>query len=68
MQTTLREARDWAQVEFGGAELGDRRRSSRWVGMAAAWGRRSQGTLPASFDSGSELKAAYRLLEEADVE
>ena len=67
MQTTLAAAAEWAAVEFGGAELGDRRRCPRLIRVAAALGQDPHGTLPGSFSSWAEAKAAYRLLEEPDV-
>jgi hypothetical protein len=68
MHTTLMEPKDWARTEFGGANLGDRRRTNRLTRVAASLCRRCQGTLPGSFDQWSELKAAYRLLEQPDVQ
>ena len=67
MATTLMSALDWANVEFGGAELGDRRRCPRLVQLAAKCAQNPHGTLPGSFKRWSEAKAAYRLLEQADV-
>lgn len=67
MQTALMPAQDWAGVEFGGAELHDRRRSRRLVEMAAELAAHPHGTLPEVFDDWGQLKAAYRLLENPDV-
>lgn len=67
MHTTLMRAMDWAQNEFGGAELGDVRRSRRLAQVAAALAENPRGTLPQSFDGWSQTKAAYRLLRQADV-
>ena len=67
MHTTLMEPKDWARTEFGGADLGDRRRTDRLLRVAASLCRQSHGTLPGSFPDWSELKAAYRLLERANV-
>ena len=67
METTLAAAAEWAAVEFGGAELGDRRRAPRLIRVAAALVGDPQGTLPGSFSGWAEAKAAYRLLEEPDV-
>jgi hypothetical protein len=67
MTTTLTPALEWAAVEFGGAELGDERRSRRLVRVAAALAEDPHGTLPGSFEDWAEIKAAYRLLEEPDV-
>jgi len=60
-------ATDWAAEEFGGAELGDRRRTRRLVRVAAQLATDPHGTLPQTFSIWSELKAAYRLLDEPDV-
>jgi hypothetical protein len=67
MDTTLMEAMDWAQAELGGADLGDRRRTKRLVRVAAAVARRAHGVLPESFEQWSDLKGAYRLVEQTDV-
>jgi hypothetical protein len=58
---------DWAAAEFGGADLHDRRRSRRLVRVAARLAADPHGRLPESFSQWSELKAAYRLLEESDI-
>jgi hypothetical protein len=67
MATTLMAATDWAAQEFGGAQLGDGRRSRRLLQLAAALAEDPHGTLPGSFESWAEVKAAYRLLEGPDV-
>lgn len=67
MHTTLMEPKDWAMMEFGGADLGDLRRTRRLMRVAQCLCQQSHGTLPPSFDDWSQLKAAYRLLEEPDV-
>lgn len=67
MATTLAPASEWAAVEFGGALLGDRRRSPRLIQVAAQLARNPHGTLPGSFRRWKEAKAAYRLLEQPDV-
>jgi len=61
------EPKDWARREFGQADLGDRRRTQRLMQVATSLCRGSHGTLPGSFGDWSELKAAYRLLEQPDV-
>jgi len=58
---------EWARATFGGAELGDRRRTARVVQMAAAMMRCPNGSLPAQLRSWAATKAAYRLLDEARV-
>ena len=67
MATTLTSVLDWANAEFGGAELGDRRRCPRLVKLAAKCAQNPHGTLPGSFQRWSEAKAAYRLLGQPDV-
>ena len=67
MATTLMSPTNWAAVEFGGAELGDRRRCLRLVKMAARLVQNPHGTLPGSFNRWSQTKAAYRLLGQPDV-
>lgn len=67
MQTAFMPAKDWAVVEFGGAELHDQRRTRRLVRVAAQLAANPHGKLPQSFSTWRELKATYRLLEESDV-
>jgi hypothetical protein len=56
----------WAQTEFGLAELGDQRRSQRLVAMASSLAQRPTGTLPQAFPVWSDLKAAYRWLDHVE--
>lgn len=67
MHTALMAVRDWAAVEFGGAELHDKRRSQRLLEVASGLAADPHGRLPESFGQWGQLKAAYRLLEESDV-
>jgi hypothetical protein len=62
--STLLPPAQWAQWEFGPAELGDRRRAQRLVNMATALAHRPGGTLPQAFPEWKELKAAYRFLSQ----
>jgi hypothetical protein len=59
----------WAEVEFGAAELGDRRRTERLKMVASALGRRPSGSLPeaAEGDEGA-LKGLYRFFDNDCVE
>ena len=60
-------ARSWAEAEFGGAELGDRRRSRRLVDMAAeVYGCRA-GTITRAYRSSASREGAFRLLENPAV-
>ena len=67
MDTTLMDATQWAQTEFGAAQMGDQRRTRRLIRVAAALAREAHGILPESFDGWAQLKAAYRLMEQPDV-
>jgi Transposase DNA-binding/Transposase Tn5 dimerisation domain len=67
MVATMEDA-DWAVTEFGGAELGDRRRTERLVRLATALGSRPQASLPQACDDPALLKAAYRFFENEAIE
>jgi hypothetical protein len=67
MQTTLTSPTEWAQQEFGIADLGDIRRNRRLVKVASELSKESRGTLPGTFSNWAQLKAAYRLLENPSV-
>lgn len=57
----------WAEMEFGSARLGDRRRNKRLIKVAKAVAEARSGVLPPAFPRWSDLKSAYRLLAEEDV-
>lgn len=67
MRTILQDAQEWAQMEFGMAELGDKRRTRRLVEVALAIGQSPKGVLTKSFEEWAELKAAYRLFSNPKV-
>ena len=67
MNTTFDEAQAWAQKEFGGARLGDRRRTRRVVQVAAGLARCPSGTLPSALRHWKELIGAYRLFSNQGV-
>jgi hypothetical protein len=50
----------WAEQEFGGAELGDARRTRRLVTVATAMAERSSTSLPEICADRAGLKAGYR--------
>jgi hypothetical protein len=50
----------WAVREFGGALLGDARRTARLVDLATTLGERPTASLPDGCGSPARLKAAYR--------
>jgi len=67
MSTTLPPPAQWAQLEFGLASLGDRRRSKRLVNIATHLAAAPGGTLPQAFPHWAELKAAYRFFGQRGV-
>jgi Transposase DNA-binding/Transposase Tn5 dimerisation domain len=60
MSNMLLAPAQWAQNEFGFAQLGDQRRNQRLVKIATHLAARPGGTLPQAFPDWAELKAAYR--------
>jgi hypothetical protein len=67
MDTTLVSAEEWARMEFGSVELGDRRRTERLTQVASGLAQCPSGTLPQAFGQWNELKGAYRLFSNAKV-
>lgn len=64
--TPLLEARenwDWAQQEFGHAELGHKARVKRLVALTASAVFKPSGTVTATFATDAEREGAYRWLE-----
>ena len=57
----------WARAQFGGANLGDKRRSARLVQLASSLAAKPSGTLPPAMPGHSELQAAYRFLRNPRV-
>ena len=68
MHTTLLTPAQWAQSEFGSAQLGDRRRTQRLVNIATHLAQQPAGTLPQAFPEWKELKGAYRFFNQAKVD
>lgn len=63
------EATDWAEEEFGEAELGDARLTARLVEMARLVGAQPSASLPqACAGEPGALKAAYRFFDNEGVE
>lgn len=58
---------DWALNEFGGAELGDARRTARLVALARQLAKSSNQSFPQALSS-AELKAAYRFFDNDEVD
>ena len=67
MTTLLLPPGQWAQSEFGFAQLGDQRRNKRLVNIAEHLAARPGGTLPQAFPDWAELKAAYRFFNQSGV-
>lgn len=63
----MENASEWAQRQFGGVALGDRRRERRAVQMAERMAREPLGSLPVQMGSWEAQKGAYRLLDNASV-
>lgn len=57
----------WAKHTFGGANLGDARRTERAVSLAASLMHNPSASLPQQMGSHAALKAAYGLLAQQDV-
>jgi len=55
--------RDWARDTFGGAALGDPRRTERLVAMGVAAARNPAGRVTQVFQTSAEREGAFRLLE-----
>jgi hypothetical protein len=55
---------DWAEEEFGGAQLGDERRVKRLVRIARDFFARPQANVPQACQSRAKTKAAYRFFED----
>lgn len=58
---------DWAQTQFGACRLGDQRRTSRIVVVAAAMARRSSASVPKQMRDWGSIKGAYRLFGMEEV-
>jgi hypothetical protein len=67
MSTCLLTPAEWAQNEFGFAQLGDQRRNRRLVNIAEHLAVKPGGTLPQAFPEWAELKAAYRFFGQRGV-
>lgn len=63
----MQTVKDWAQLNFGGCDLGDKRRTNRLVGVAEQVGHNPSASLPNQIESWGDLKAAYRLFDRDEV-
>ena len=54
---------DWAQRNFGGCDLGDKRRNRRLIQFAEQMSANPSASLPCQLPKWGDLKAAYRLFD-----
>lgn len=59
---------EWAEMEFGEIELGDKRRTKRLVTLAKQRAEKPNSSIAESCGSKAGTKAAYRLLDNEDIE
>lgn len=57
----------WAEQQFGGCDLGDVRRTRRLVKFASQVAADPDASTPGQTERWSDLKAAYRLIDRAEV-
>ena len=57
----------WAAEQFGGTDLGDKRRTARLVRVASSAARSPAGKVSAVFDDDAERQGAYDFLESPHV-
>lgn len=67
IQELTQDVKEWAAQQWGAAELGDKRRTARAVTIGAQLVANPGAQLPEQTGSWKDTKAAYRLLNEADV-
>ncbi len=67
MTTMTLNVNQWAEEQFGQCDLGDRRRSRRLVRYAAQAAADPSGSTPKQTESWHDCKAAYRLIDNDDV-
>jgi len=63
----MTQTKSFGEVNFGQAQLGDRRRTKRLVKLVDQMCLRPGGTLPQKFRSPADLRAFYRLMQKDDV-
>jgi hypothetical protein len=67
MHASLLPAQQWAQLEFGLAQLRDARRTQRLVQIGEALAKVPSGTLPQAFPNWADLKGAYRFFSNPKI-
>jgi len=63
----LAKPKDWAEEEFGGVRLKDKRLRNRLLVMARDLGDRPQANIPEACGSRSKTKAAYRFFDHSET-
>lgn len=58
---------EWAHLNFGSCEIGDKRRVNRLVKVAEEIGNNPSASLPNQIERWGDLKAAYRLFDREEV-
>jgi hypothetical protein len=58
-----KEVEDWAEEEFGAADLGDNRLTNRLVSLVRDFYARPQASIPQACQSRAKTKAAYRFFD-----
>jgi hypothetical protein len=58
---------EWAQVNFGSCQLGDKRRTQRLIQVAAEVANNPSASFPDQMTTWSDLKAAYGLFDREEV-
>jgi len=64
---TRRDCTDWAEQEFGSAELGDERLRRRLLTLARDFYERPQANVPQACQSRAKTRAAYRFFDHPDI-
>ncbi len=57
----------WAQLNFGSCQLGDKRRTDRLIRLAARIASNPSASLPGQTETWGDLKAAYQLFDRPEV-
>jgi hypothetical protein len=63
----LLDTQEWAQQQFGSCDLGDIRRTRRLIKFASQVAADPDAGTPGQTEQWADLKAAYRLIDNADV-
>ena len=63
----MQSVNEWAQLNFGTCELGDKRRRDRLVQVAEEIASNPSASLPNQIEKWGDLKAAYRLFDREEV-